>query len=319
MAFKMQFLQRMVRALNKWRTFTLCAGLFFYAQTAKSSALFFRVTPWQEYNSANFRILHHNPKAAQRIAQQAESFRKSIMLLFTNRKQLLPWIPKCDIYLYDHLNAFNFKKDGTVTYGTALSQPSQLYSGRILNRRINLALDDERVIKVTLRHELAHIILRDMAPKVPRWADEGFAVSAEPIPERIKRCRTLLDHLDKGPLYRVKTVMNSQSYPDGRFIDLYYAQSYSLAQFFIKLSGLKRWIIFLNQTVRTGYESALRKIYQIDGYSDLQHRWYAFAKQHCRRTIFLPLPTLSTPYHGPRFVSFAASRVCWQQTSARRK
>jgi hypothetical protein len=96
----------------------------------------------------------------------------------------------------------------------------------------------------------------------------------------------LARHLRRGPLYPVKTVMTAHRYPERRYVHLFYAQSASLVRYLRSLGRRgepavrnARLLRFLNSASKVGVEAALRQVYAIGGYPDLQRRWLAFARQ----------------------------------------
>jgi hypothetical protein len=242
---------------------------------------------WQILNTKSFRVMHFDAAAAQRVAKLAEAARLGLIRRWTGAVQPAAWRPRCDLYLYPTNKILVYMTGGSQKAGSARAVPSRLYRGRVLARRINLALDDRRVLTATLPHELTHIIVRDLVPKIPLWANEGIAVSSEPIRDQRHYAALLTRHLRRGPLYPVKTVMTAHRYPERKYVHLFYAQSASLVRYLRSL-GRKgepavqrntRLLRYLNSARRFGVEAALRQVYAIGGYPDLQRRWLAFARR----------------------------------------
>ena len=59
-------------------------------------------------------------------------------------------------------------------------------AGKIISRRVNLRTDHPTLVQAVLPHEITHVILADFftEQQIPRWADEGLAVLAEPLDEQ---------------------------------------------------------------------------------------------------------------------------------------
>ncbi len=85
-----------------------------------------------------------------------------------------------------------------------------------------------------LPHEVTHVVLADLFPsqQIPRWADEGMAVLAEPHSEQRLRAADLDKPLTSGQLFKLNELM-VMDYPDGKYWSLYYAQSVSLTRFLV--------------------------------------------------------------------------------------
>ena len=154
-----------------------------------------------------------------------------------------------------------------------------LNAGEIVARRINLRADHPNLQAAVLPHEITHVILADLFPsqQIPRWADEGMAVLAEPSSEQKARASDLGGPLAANRLFKINDLM-VMDYPDGKHWALYYAQSVSLTRFLVDLEGPARFIDFVRASQRNGPEAELRRVYKIDSFADLQARWLAYAK-----------------------------------------
>jgi hypothetical protein len=242
---------------------------------------------WQILNTESFRVMHFDAAAARRVVNLAEAARLGLIRRWTGTRQPSAWRPRCDLYLYPTNKLLVYMTGGRRKAGSARAVPSRLYRGRVLARRINLALDDRRVLTATLPHELTHIIIRDLVQKPPLWANEGIAISSEPVRDQRLYSALLARHLRRGPLYPVKTVMTAHRYPERRYVHLFYAQSASLVRYLRSLGRRDepavqrnaRLLRFLNSASKVGVEAALRQVYAIGGYPDLQRRWLAFARR----------------------------------------
>src|SRR3954470_18043009 len=153
--------------------------------------------------------------------------------------------------------------------------------GQIIARRINLRVDHPNLLKAILPHEITHVVLADLFPnqQIPRWADEGMAVLAEPPSEQHLRASDLDDPLASGQLFKLEQLM-AMDYPDGKFWGLYYAQSVSLTRFLVEQGTPAQFVKFVQGAQQNGLEAELKRVYQIEGLPDLQQRWLAYARTH---------------------------------------
>jgi hypothetical protein len=227
---------------------------------------------WRIKITANFRILHADPALAEEVARIAETVRDEQAHRWTGRPARVDWNPRCDVYLYPN---------GTI-FAQQTGQPEDspgfstlgIHAGRVVARRLNLRADYPGLTSAVLPHEITHVVLADLFPTqaIPRWADEGMAVLAEPESEQQARAADLAQPLASGRLFPVDQLM-SMDYPDGRFWGVYYAQSVSLTRFLVGLGSPARFVEFLQGSQRNGIEAELKRVYQIDGFGDLQRRW----------------------------------------------
>ncbi len=232
---------------------------------------------WQVRLTTNFRIRHFNPALAERVAVAAEAAREAQVRRWIGKEPSPVWSPKCDIYVYPDAATYA-RMTGQPADSPGFSQMGQ-NGGRIVSRRVNLRADHPSVDTAVLPHEVTHVVLADLFPTrpIPRWADEGMAVLAEPASERRNRAKDLADPLATGRLFPMKGLVAMDS-PEDQHWGLYYAQSVSLTRFLVARGGHAQFIRFLQAAERNGFEPELRKVYKIDGCGDLHARWLAFAK-----------------------------------------
>ena len=239
---------------------------------------------WQVTMSANFRLfhLHIGSSLAGRMLQAAEEDRTEQLRLWDGPSVSTSWSPKCAIYLYPSNTTLVQMTGRQRKAGSAVNRPSVLSPGGMIDRRINVAADDANILRCTLPHEIAHIILADKlgGRKAPLWSDEGLAVLAEHRSCQRHGMAHLAQHLAHGQLYPVMVLMQMKQYPADELKFLYYAQSASLTRFFLEQGPRRQFVQFLRLAQPGAIESALRQVYLIDGFSDLEQRWRIFVQAH---------------------------------------
>jgi tetratricopeptide (TPR) repeat protein len=227
--------------------------------------------------TANFRIFHTQPRAfAERLARTAEMTR-----LTMGRKwfgEVLPtWSPRCDI----HLHAT--QQDYARATGAGAESPGHstfsLDGGRVVSRRIDLRCDDTHLETGTLPHEATHVVLAGRFGRhdIPRWADEGMAVLSEPRARIDLHLRNLPAHQRDGRLFNVGRLMRMSDYPEASSVGAFYAQSVSLVEFLCRKKGPQTFARFLRDGLDGGYETALRRHYDINSFVELETLWRTHA------------------------------------------
>src|SRR4030095_14264065 len=118
-----------------------------------------------------------------------------------------PWTPKCDIYLYPTPRLFS-QMTGQPEESPGFSTMG-MNGGRIIARRVNLRVDHPNLLRAILPHEITHVVLAALFPhqQIPRWADEGMAVLAEPLAEQHLRATDLNQPLSTGQLFKLDQLM----------------------------------------------------------------------------------------------------------------
>ncbi len=243
----------------------------------QGSNLDWSATPVQ---SLNFQVYFAGGDSshAQRVAKAAEEAR-AVQVRRWGVVSNGGWSPKCEILLYP--NAESFSRDTQQPADSPGFSSMGMNAGRLVFRRVNLRVDHPNLIKAILPHEVTHVVLADLFPRqqIPRWADEGLAVLAEPLSEQALRAADLEEPLKAGRLFRLNDLM-VMDYPQAEHWGLYYAQSVSLTRFLVDAGTPTQFIKFVQSAQESGFEPALRDVYAIDGYGALHDRWITYARAH---------------------------------------
>jgi hypothetical protein len=232
---------------------------------------------WQVLETPSFRIMHHDPELAARAAEVAEATRDAQIRRWTGAAPKGDWAPKCELYLYPTARAFS-QMTGQPEESPGFSTMG-MNAGRIIARRVNLRVDHPNLLRAILPHETTHVVLADLFPRqqIPRWADEGMAVLSEPPAEQQLRAVDLTRPLASGQLFPLRQ-LTAMDYPEGRYWGLYYAQSVSLTRFLVEQGDPSQFVQFVQGSQQNGLEAELRRVYHIDGFTDLENRWLVYAK-----------------------------------------
>ena len=248
------------------------------AKAAESTSPATLPLSWHVRETTNFRIYYTDPAMAEKAAQAAETVRTQQARRWGSSAVRTAWSPPCDIYLYPT------PKDFAQLTGQPETSPGFSTMGvngnRIVSRRVNLRADHPQLLAAILPHEVTHVVLADLftQQQIPRWADEGMAVLAEPLAEQVNRASELSEPLKEGRVFKLSELM-AIDYPSADAWNLYYAQSVSLTQFLVQQSGHEQFVSFVRGAQRKGVEVALRESYHIEGFAELENRWQSFARR----------------------------------------
>jgi len=234
--------------------------------------------------------LHCDPRLAEAAGEAAESVRADQAKRWGSPALQRPWTPRCEIHLYPTGRAFaqaTGQPENSPGFSTMFSN-----GNRVTARRTSLRADHPQLLTAILPHEVTHVVLADLftVQQIPRWADEGMAVLAEPNAEQNLRAAELQEPLETGQVFDLGKLM-SMDYPEAKDWSLYYAQSVSLTRFLVDQGTPERFLQFVRDSHRTGIEAALRDGYRISGFAELQERWQTYARQQ--------LATLKQARGGP--------------------
>jgi hypothetical protein len=228
---------------------------------------------WARAESTNFRLMHNQQREfAERVLRVAEQARAAGMEKWASSSRG-DWKPVCEVFLYataaDYAKATSKPADspGHATY--------QVKAGAVIGRRLDLRADEPNLLTCVVPHEATHLVLGDLfadAP-LPRWADEGMAVLAEPRPRVDRFARTLNTSRRQGRLVPLEKLLSKDDYPDAALITVFYVQSVSVVDFLVAEKGPQEFIQFLRAASKLGLESALKKHYDCPTIAALQDRW----------------------------------------------
>jgi hypothetical protein len=108
---------------------------------------------------------------------------------------------------------------------------------------------------------------------MPRWADEGMAVLTEPSDKKNAHLKNLADLLNRGRVFTARQLMTMDDYPSGNQWPMFYAESVSLVDFLVDRSGPNKFVEFMEGSLKNGYESELKRVYDLAGFEELDGAW----------------------------------------------
>jgi len=148
-----------------------------------------------------------------------------------------------------------------------------LEQGVASSRRIHLRTDDESIKDVALLRELGHTVLADLfaAKPLPKWAEIGMAVLNTSNAEVGRYLRTARRCAGEGQLISAETLMQAKDVP-ARSVTGFHVASVALVDSLVRLKGEKAFTAFVRDAQRYGYETALKRGYDITGPRQLDDR-----------------------------------------------
>lgn len=169
----------------------------------------------------NFVVTAVDPLVVRVVATEAEHQRKAVAEKWLG-KELPAWDRPCQIHVMtDATNGHS-----TLSFNSAANPP------KLKSAEMTLAGSLESVLRVQLPHEVMHTVLASHFGKpLPRWADEGIALTAESYAEQAThdaKCREVLNAGRGIPLDRL---LKMKEYPQD--VVVLYAQGHSLVRFLL--------------------------------------------------------------------------------------
>jgi hypothetical protein len=232
------------------------------------------VNGWSVAETPNFRIYHQqSTRLVDDVALIAEQTRVDMQDRWLGRVQG-NWEQRCDIYL--HATGRDYWRSAGVPALARGSSRFTIRDGAVASRSIDLPCDQPNLLAAVLPHEVTHMVLAGQFGDrpVPRWADEGMAVLAEPDEVVEHHLRKVSRHRDE--LFNLRLLVE-MDYPKNRSVDVFYAQSVSLVNFLVGQRGAPEFVRFVKDGLRDGYGVALRQHYGYRDFHDLDHDWARYA------------------------------------------
>ncbi len=214
------------------------------------------------YRTSNFSATAHDANLARKVALTAEHYRKELAIDWLG-EELPDWKKRCPISV----------KVGQIGAGGATTFAFD--RGQVFGWKMNVQGTAERILDSVIPHEVSHTIFASYFRRpLPRWADEGAATLVEHSSERSRQTLLLRQVWKTRSRISLRELLAIKEYPK-RMQDVLtlYAEGYSLADFLVQAGGKKRYLHFLEDAHRHGWDKAIRREYNLKGISELEGRW----------------------------------------------
>ncbi len=211
------------------------------------------------FRTANFVVEAPNQNIARTVAEHAEAERLSIARAWLGR-ELPAWRTPCPIRVRitageaGGLTSFGFN-DGRV------SDQSMVVEGRL-----------DRILASALPHEITHTIFAAyFGGPMPRWADKGASLLSEDERERRRHDQIAVDLLARHGELALARLFRIEEYP--RDLMSFYGQGYSISRFLIEIGGRPRFLQFVRDGLKTGWDGATLDHYGLANVRELDRAW----------------------------------------------
>jgi hypothetical protein len=235
-----------VSARGTWRIALLAIGIVPLAAGAS-------------FRSTNFSVQADTPTIAQRVANRAEDCRKTIALAWLGQ-ELPGWSTPCPI----RVRLTDGEAGGVTSFG--------FHQGRVTDQRMTVEGRLDRILASALPHEVTHTIFASyFGGPMPRWADEGASLLSEDERERRRHDQIAIELVARRgelPLARLFTI---EEYPND--LMSFYGQGYSISRFLIDMGGRPRFLLFIRDGLKSGWDNATRAHYELPSVRELDRAW----------------------------------------------
>jgi hypothetical protein len=237
----------------------------------------YRQSHWYIVESESFQACSdESASRAENLARHAESLRSELRPKWLGDVTDAPWTPKCQIVLHGEWKHY-VAAVGRGSERTVGSSLIQVDDDRVLSRRIDLLGGRIDFLSAALPHELTHVVLKErfITTTLPRWADEGIAILADPAAKQGKHQADLQLALANGTSFPAATLLAQDDYPRPDRFGIFYGQSASLTEFLVRRKTPQEFLNFIERAGVVGYDAALRSCYGIENIRELDREWRA--------------------------------------------
>jgi hypothetical protein len=214
------------------------------------------------FRSPNFVVDAPTASVARTVAEHAEKYRSSISKAWLGH-ELPAWPTPCPIRV--KLNAG--EAGGLTSFGFShgrVSDQSMVVEGRI-----------DRILASSLPHEITHTVFAAyFGGPMPRWADEGASLLSEDQRERRRHDQIAAELLARGGELTLSRLFRIEEYP--RDLMSFYGQGYSISRFLIEMGGRPRFLKFVRDGLKSGWDNATLEHYGLANVRELDRAWRAW-------------------------------------------
>jgi hypothetical protein len=228
----------------------------------RRAALFIGIVPLlagASFRSANFAVEAPTRDIAERVAGRAEECRAAIAMEWLGH-ELPTWSTPCPL----RVRLTPGEAGGLTSFG--------FHQGRVTDQRMTVEGRLERILASALPHEVTHTIFASyFGGPMPRWADEGASLLSEDQRERQRHDQIAIDLLGRRGELPLARLFQIEDYP--KDLMSFYGQGYSISRFLIEMGGRPRFLRFVRDGLKEGWDSATRAHYELSNVRELDRAW----------------------------------------------
>jgi len=216
------------------------------------------------YRTPNFTVEAPTPEIAKQVAERAEVCRVAIAKAWLG-EVMPPWPVPCPI----KVKLTRGEAGGLTSFGFA--------GGRVSDQEMSVEGRLDRILASALPHEVTHTVFAAFfGGPMPRWADEGASLLSEDRIEHQRHDKIVEDLLVRRGHFPLIRLFKMEDYP--RDLMGFYGQGYSVSRFLIEMGGRPRFLQFVRDGMRSGWDLAARNHYALDDVHELDRAWRAWHK-----------------------------------------
>jgi hypothetical protein len=216
------------------------------------------------HRTTNFVVEATTSEVARQVAEHAEACRGSIAKAWLG-KELAPWSTPCPV----KVKLTKGEAGGLTSFGFSrgkVSDQSMTVEGRL-----------DRILASSLPHEVTHTVFAAFfGGPMPRWADEGASLLSEDHREYRRHDQIVFDLISRRGNIPLERLFKVEDYPED--VMGFYGQGYSISRFLVEMGGRPRFLAFVKDGSKTGWDLAARTHYGLAGVHEVDRAWRSWHK-----------------------------------------
>jgi hypothetical protein len=216
------------------------------------------------HRTTNFVVEATTPEVARQVAERAEACRVSIAKAWLGH-ELPPWPTPCPV----KVKITRGEAGGLTSFG--------FRRGKVDDQSMSVEGRLDRILASSLPHEVTHTVFAAFfGGPMPRWADEGASLLSEDLLEYRRHDQIVVDLISRRGNIPLERLFKVEDYPD----DLmgFYGQGYSISRFLVEMGGRPRFLAFVKDGSKTGWDAAARTHYGLAGVHEVDRAWRSWHK-----------------------------------------
>ncbi len=211
------------------------------------------------FRTGNFVVEAPTQSIARTVAEHAETERVNIARAWLGQ-ELPAWKSPCPI----RVKVTPGEAGGLTSFG--------FNNGRVTDQSMVVEGRLDRILASALPHEITHTVFAAyFGGPMPRWADEGASLLSEDERERRRHDQIAVDLLARRGEVSLGRLFRIEEYP--KDLMSFYGQGYSISRFLIEIGGRPRFLHFVRDGLKAGWDRATLNHYGLADVRELDRAW----------------------------------------------
>ena|GEM_PF-3578812 len=218
------------------------------------------------WRTNNFVVTASSKKVARKVGRAAERYRKELALLWLG-EEAATWDEPCEVRV------------NVTDHGRYDSTSTGFLDGKLVEYGVELKGSLDEILEA-LPLQVTHTLLADrLGRPLPRWAEVGTGELAETRAVRERGHRWVSDNIGKKRFMALNQLLllPLNDYPKDP--QAFFAEGLSLTEFLVQIGGRAKYLAFVAQGERDGWDKAAEAQYDYATVEELERAWLTHVQE----------------------------------------